>query len=121
MDRVWIERLDILYLAVEFTLSAILANKECVGLVSLDVAFGELRDLELVRVSHRWCNVELVRGVRDVLVVELYSHPVFTCRRKKETEGKIRAGLCRRKLERTKSGMRPRVTPNLGTHILCAD
>lgn len=66
------------YLREQFTLGAVLAHQEGVRLVGLHSALGKLRDFELVRVAHRRRDVNLVRRIRNVLIVELDSHPVFT-------------------------------------------
>jgi len=66
-----------IYLRVQFSFGAILAHQEGARFVWLHSALRKLRDLELVRVTHRRRDVNFVRRVRDVLIVEFDSHPVF--------------------------------------------
>jgi len=66
------------YLSIQFTLGTVLAHQEGAWLVGLHSTFGKLCDLEFVCIAHRRWDVNLVRRVRDVLIVELDSHPIFT-------------------------------------------
>lgn len=70
-----------MYLSVQLSLSSILPHKEGCRLVCLHASTWKLEYLQLVCIPHCWGDEQLVRGVRDVLIIELDSHSVFTWNR----------------------------------------
>lgn len=67
-----------MYLSIQLSLSSILPYKECCRFVCLHTSTWKLEHLKLVCIPHCWGDEQLVRGVRDVLIIELDSHSVFT-------------------------------------------